>query len=99
MYGDQPFNSKLIEDLGAAIPFCQNRYAVPDEERVKEIVRMVLIEDKGKEMKKSAERMKEAARKAVEGGSSSADLKAFVNGVHGLHSRMVKDKREKHKCR
>ncbi|GLJ07797.1 hypothetical protein SUGI_0074250 [Cryptomeria japonica] len=99
MYGDQPFNSKLIEDLGAAIPFCQNRYAIPDAERVKEVVRTVLIEDKGKEMRKSAEKMKEAARKAVEEvGSSRADLQAFVNAVHELHSRLGKNKREKHKC-
>ncbi|KAH9312517.1 hypothetical protein KI387_027552 [Taxus chinensis] len=100
MYGDQPFNSKLIADLGAGIQFCQYRDAIPNAERVKEVIRRVLIEDKGKEMRKSAEKMKEKARITVEdGGSSRADLQAFVNVVRELHTKLGKNKKERsHKC-
>jgi hypothetical protein len=46
---------------------------------VKEVVRLVLTEDEGKEMRRRAEKLKEMASKAVrEGGSSQTNLQAFV---------------------
>ncbi|KAH9312514.1 hypothetical protein KI387_027549, partial [Taxus chinensis] len=78
MFGDQRFNSKLITELGIGIQFCQDKDGLPDKERVKEVLRRVLIEDKGKEIGKRTVKLKEMAEKAVkQEGSSAADLQAF----------------------
>lgn len=80
MFGDQHFNSKQVaEQFGIGVQFCQHRDGIPEEKRVEEVVRLVLTEDEGKEMKGRAEKLKEMASKAVgEGGSSKTNLQAFV---------------------
>lgn len=85
-FGDQHFNSKLVaEHFGIGVQFCQHIDGVPDEERVKEVLRLVLTEDEGKEMRRRAEKLKEMASKAVgEGGSSTRNLQAFVCEMHKL---------------
>ena len=87
MFGDQHFNSKQVaEHFGTGVQFCQHIDGVPDEERVKEVLRLVLTEDEGKEMRRRAEKLKEMASKAVvgEGGSSTTNLQAFVREMHKL---------------
>jgi len=80
MSGDQNFNSKQVaEQFGIGIQFCQHRDGIPDEKRVKEVVRLVLTEDEGEEMRRRAKKLKEMTSKAVgEGGSSKVNLQAFV---------------------
>jgi hypothetical protein len=80
MSGDQNFNSKQVaEQFGIGIQFCQHRDGIPDEKRVKEVVRLVLTEDEGEEMRRRAKKLKEMASNAVgEGGSSQVNLQAFV---------------------
>jgi UDP-glucosyl transferase 73C len=80
MSGDQHFNSmQVAEQFGIGVQFCQQRDGIPDEERVSEVVRLLLTEAEGKKMRKHAEKLKEMASKAVrEGGSSKTNLQAFV---------------------
>jgi hypothetical protein len=80
MFGDQHFNSKQVaEQFGTGVQFCEHRDGIPDEERVKEVVRLVLTEDEGEEMRRRAEKLKEMASKAVaDDGSSKANLRTFV---------------------
>jgi hypothetical protein len=80
MSGDQHFNSKQVaEQFGIGVQFCQHRDGIPEEKRVKEVVRLVLIEDEGEEMRRRAKELKEMASIAVgEGGSSQVNLQAFV---------------------
>lgn len=86
MFGDQHFNSKQVaEQFGIGVQFCQHRDGIPEEERVEEVVRLVLTEDEGKEMKRRAEKLKEVASKAVgEGGSSKTNLQGFVGEMQKL---------------
>jgi hypothetical protein len=81
MSGDQNFNSKQVaEQFGIGIQFCQHRDGIPDEKRVKEVMRLVLTEDEGEEMRRRAKKLKEMTSKAVgEGGSSKVNLQAFVS--------------------
>jgi len=80
MFWDQHFNSKQVaEQFGTGVQFCEHRDGIPDEERVKEVVRLVLTEDEGEEMRRRAEKLKEMASKAVaDDGSSKANLRTFV---------------------
>ncbi len=67
----------------------------PEEERVREGLRMVLVGEKGKEMRESAEKLKEMAANAVkQRGSSAADLTAFVSHINRLNKRPTEDYRE-----
>jgi hypothetical protein len=55
------------------------------EEKMKEVVRLVLIEDEGKQMRRRVENLKEMASKAVrEGGSSKTNLQAFMREMQKL---------------
>ena len=52
---------------------------------MKEVLRLVLTDDEGKEMRTHVEKLKEMASKAVgEGGSSTRNLQAFVCEMHKL---------------
>ncbi|GLJ07758.1 hypothetical protein SUGI_0073680 [Cryptomeria japonica] len=85
MVADQHFNSKLAVECGIGIQVCEHKDGIPDKQRVKEGVTLVLSEDKGKQMKREAEKFKEMARKAVaSGGSSNANLQDFVSDIHKL---------------
>ncbi|GLJ37382.1 hypothetical protein SUGI_0758650 [Cryptomeria japonica] len=85
MYADQHFNSRLAVGLGMGIQVCQHSAGIPDEQRVKEGVRLVLCKDEGKEMMKSAQRLKEMAAGAVAvGGSSDANFQDFLREIHML---------------
>ncbi|GLJ07750.1 hypothetical protein SUGI_0073580 [Cryptomeria japonica] len=85
MYADQHFNSKLAVESGNGIQLCEHRTGIPDMHRVKEVLNLVLVEEKGKEMKRVAEKLKSMARKAVEyGGSSKANLQDFVSEIQKL---------------
>lgn len=86
MFGDQHFNSKQVaEQFGAGVQFCEHREGIPEEERVKEVVRLVLTKDEGKQMRRRAEKLKEIASEAVgDGGSSKANLRAFVGEMQKL---------------
>lgn len=80
MSGDQNFNSKQVaEQFAIGVEFCQHRDGIPEEKRVTEVVRLVLTEDEGEEMRRRANKLKEIASQAVEqGGSSQVNLQAFL---------------------
>jgi hypothetical protein len=86
MVGDQNFNSKQVaEQFGIGVQFCQHSDGLPEEKRVKEVVRLVLIEDEGEEMRRRAKKLKETVSKAVgEGGSSKVNLHAFVREIRNI---------------
>ncbi|XP_057847708.2 anthocyanidin 3-O-glucosyltransferase 4 [Cryptomeria japonica] len=85
MIVDQHFNSKLAVESGIGIQVCEHIDGIPDKERVKEGVTLVLSKDKGKQMKRQAEKLKDMARKAVAcGGSSNANLQDFVTAIQKL---------------
>jgi hypothetical protein len=79
LFGDQHFNSKQVaEQFVTGFQFCEHQDGIPEEERLKEVVKLVLTEDEGKEMRRRAEKLKEMASTAVgDGGSSKANLRAF----------------------
>ena len=53
---------------------------------MKDGVTFILSTDKGKQMKREAEKLKDMARKAVAcGGSSNANLQDFVSDIRTLH--------------
>ncbi|XP_057817677.2 scopoletin glucosyltransferase [Cryptomeria japonica] len=86
MNADQHFNSKLAVKLGIGVQVCEHSTGIPDKERVKNVVRLVLTENDGKEMRSSAAKLKEMARKSVAcGGSSFANLQDFLSEIHRLH--------------
>ncbi|XP_057844463.2 scopoletin glucosyltransferase-like [Cryptomeria japonica] len=85
MYADQHFNSKLAVELGIGVQFCEHRTGIPDMHRVKEALNLVFVDDKSKEIKRAAEKLKSMARKAVEyGGSSKSNLQDFVSEIQKL---------------
>ncbi|GLJ07762.1 hypothetical protein SUGI_0073720 [Cryptomeria japonica] len=85
MVADQHFNSKLVVECGIGIQVCERRDGILDKQRVKEGVTLVLSEDKGKLMKRGAEKLKDMAGKAiVSGGSSNTNLQDFVSDIHKL---------------
>ncbi|GLJ07753.1 hypothetical protein SUGI_0073620 [Cryptomeria japonica] len=85
MIADQHFNSKLAVESGIGIQVCEHIDGIADKERVKEGVTLVLSKDKGKQMKRQAEKLKDMARKAVAcGGSSNANLQDFVTDIQKL---------------
>ncbi|GLJ07815.1 hypothetical protein SUGI_0074580 [Cryptomeria japonica] len=85
MFGDQFFNLRLLAELGMGIQFCEHIPGIPEEEKVKEVLRLVLCDVKGNEMRARGQKLKKMARKAVEeGGSSKADVQAFASEMHKL---------------
>ncbi|GLJ07814.1 hypothetical protein SUGI_0074570 [Cryptomeria japonica] len=85
MFGDQFFNLRLLVELGMGIQFCEHIPGIPEEEKVKEVLRLVLCDVKGNEMRARGQKLKKMARKAVEeGGSSKANVQAFASEMYNL---------------
>ncbi|GLJ07884.1 hypothetical protein SUGI_0076140 [Cryptomeria japonica] len=85
MFGEQFLNMRTMEEMGVGIQFCEHPGGVPDEEKVGEVLRQVLSDDKGKEMRTAAQKVKEMARKAVgDGGSSKANVQGFASEMRKL---------------
>lgn len=85
MFGDQFFNLRLLVELGVGVQFCEHIPGIPDEGKVKKVLRELLCEDKGKEMRERGQKLKEMARKAVgDGGSSKGNVQAFASEMHRL---------------
>ncbi|GLJ07876.1 hypothetical protein SUGI_0076050, partial [Cryptomeria japonica] len=85
MFGDQFFNMRILAEMGVGIQLCEHRGGIPDEEKVREVLRQVLSDDKGKEMRTAAEKAKEMARKAVgDGGSSNVNVQGFASEMRKL---------------
>jgi hypothetical protein len=91
MFGDQPFNSTLlVERLGVAIRICVDMNTVPDEDEVRRAVTMLLAEEEGKAMRRSAQALRKLAKMAVcKEGSSYDNLQAFVNDMQQLNQNRV----------
>ncbi|GLJ07755.1 hypothetical protein SUGI_0073650 [Cryptomeria japonica] len=86
IYADQHFNSKLAIKLGFGIQIFQHRNGIPDKQRVKDGVTLVLSKQEGNEMKRAAKKLKKMARQAVEfGGSSNINLHDFASEMYQLH--------------
>lgn len=82
---DQPRNAMLLKDylkVGITVREWDRRKEVVPAARVEEVVRMMVVEEEGKGMRERAKKIGEEIRRAVaEGGSSMADLNAFVAHV------------------
>ncbi|PKU72003.1 cis-zeatin O-glucosyltransferase 2-like [Dendrobium catenatum] len=79
---DQPRNAMVLTEYlksGVMVREWDHRKEVVPAAKVEEVVRMVVVEEEGKEMRERAKKIGEEIQKAVaEGGSSMADLNAFV---------------------
>ncbi|KAA8527889.1 hypothetical protein F0562_035242 [Nyssa sinensis] len=81
---DQGTNAKLIEDAWkTGVRVKPNPDGVVEGEEIKRCIETVMGdgEIRGNEMRKNAEKWKDLARKAVNGGSSDMNLKAFVEEI------------------
>ncbi|XP_057847176.2 anthocyanidin 3-O-glucosyltransferase 4 [Cryptomeria japonica] len=94
MFGEQHFNSKLVtEELGIGVQFCQDRDAIPCEDKVEKSVRLLLSSDKGTEMRKRAVKFKGLAQPSVgEEGSYTLNLQDFANEMHKLMKCKAEDR-------
>ncbi|XP_057819089.2 anthocyanidin 3-O-glucosyltransferase 2 [Cryptomeria japonica] len=85
---EQHFNSKfVVDEIGIALEapqrIEQNWLVTRDD--VERIVRLLMIEDKGKELRKRVKELAAAAKTAVaEGGSSSQNFDLFVSEIMAL---------------
>ncbi|KAL5542721.1 hypothetical protein UlMin_010431 [Ulmus minor] len=81
---DQGTNAKMIEDLWrTGVRVKADEEGIVEGEEIKRCLELVLGEDeRGKEMRRNAEKWRDFAREAAkEGGSSDKNLKAFVDEV------------------
>ena len=88
LYAEQHFNSKFVVDelqiaLEAPLRFEQNWLVTRDD--VERIVKVLIAEEKGRELKKRVTELKAAAKAAViEGGSSHKNFDLFVSEILSL---------------
>ena len=81
---DQGTNAKMIEDLWrTGVRVKADEEGIVEGEEIKRCLELVLgEEERGKEMRRNAEKWRALAREAtMEGGSSDKNLKAFVDEV------------------
>ncbi|GLJ43467.1 hypothetical protein SUGI_0903730 [Cryptomeria japonica] len=88
LYAEQPFNSKfVVDEIGIALEAPQRieQNWLVSRDDVEVIVRSLMIEEKGKELRKRIKELKAAARIAVaEGGSSYKNFDLFVSEIMAL---------------
>ncbi|GLJ07845.1 hypothetical protein SUGI_0075360 [Cryptomeria japonica] len=85
MFADHFFNMRILAEMGVGIQLCEHLDGIPDEEKVKEVLRQVLSDDKGKQMRMTAQKLRDMARNAVEdGGSSKVNVQTFASEMHKL---------------
>nr|UHH90497.1 UDP-glycosyltransferase [Nicotiana benthamiana] len=80
-WSDQPTNAKLVKDIcEMGVRAKQDEKGIVRREIIEEYIKIVMEEEKGKMIRKSAKKWKELARKAVdEGGSSDRNIEEFVS--------------------
>ncbi|WJX47128.1 hypothetical protein P8452_33853 [Trifolium repens] len=83
---DQTTNAKLIEDvwkIGVRVNYEMKEDGIVGRDEIKRCLEVVMGSgEKGKELRKNANKWKGLAREAVkEGGSSEKNLRAFLDGV------------------
>ncbi|GLJ07705.1 hypothetical protein SUGI_0072930 [Cryptomeria japonica] len=85
MFADHFFNMRILAEMGVGIQLCEHLGGVPDEVKVTEVLRQVFSDDKGKQMRTAAQKVKEMARKAVgDGGSSKVNVQGFASEMRKL---------------
>eukprot|EP01018_Ginkgo_biloba_P020565 Gb_34096 [translate_table: standard] len=73
---EQFYNSKLLEEeVGVSVEVCRGVDGELSQERVESVVKMLMMEDKGIELRKKAREMREAAKGAVSAWMSSSEDK------------------------
>ena len=81
---DQTTNAKFVADVwevGVRVKAADEKGTVKREE-IEECIRIVMEGERGKEMKRNAERWKELAKEAAsEGGSSDKNIEEFVASI------------------
>ncbi|GLJ07881.1 hypothetical protein SUGI_0076100 [Cryptomeria japonica] len=84
MFGEQFLNMRTMGEMGVGIQFCEHPAGVLDEEKVKEVSRQVLSDDKGKELRTAAQNVKEMAKKDVGDGGSLKVNVGFASEMRKL---------------
>jgi len=89
LYAEQHFNTKFVVDeiqIGLEAPKRIEQNWLVTRDDVERIVKVLMAEEKGRELKKRVTELKEAARAAVaEGGSSQKNFDLFVSEIMSLH--------------
>jgi len=89
LYAEQHFNTKFVVDeiqIGLEAPKRIEENWLVTRDDVERIVKVLMAEEKGRELKKRVTELKEAARAAVaEGGSSQKNFDLFVSEIMSLH--------------
>ncbi|KAJ4957159.1 hypothetical protein NE237_013942 [Protea cynaroides] len=90
-WSDQATNAKLIKDVWkTGLRLGLNEEGLVEGDELKKCVEIVMEGESGAEMRKSAKKWKELAKKAVmDGGSSDKNLQALVDEVRSLQSSSI----------
>ena len=91
MFTKQPLKSKiLLERLEISLQICLGVRSVPSEEKVREYVVMLLVEEQGKTIRRRAKALSKIDEIVVEKeGSSYMNLESFVQEMQNLHDNPV----------
>ncbi|XP_059277837.1 UDP-glycosyltransferase 74F2-like [Lycium ferocissimum] len=81
LWSDQTTNAKLVQDVwSVGVRVKVSEKGIVGREEIEECVKTVLQGEKGKEMKKNAQKWKDLAKDAVnEGGTSDKNIEEFVS--------------------
>ncbi|GLJ43473.1 hypothetical protein SUGI_0903840 [Cryptomeria japonica] len=88
LYAEQPFNSKFVVDeikIAVEAPQRIEENWLVSRDDVEKVVRMLMVEDKGKELRTRVKQLRVAAQVAVApGGSSFTNFDLFVSEIKSL---------------
>ncbi|XP_057795136.1 zeatin O-xylosyltransferase-like [Salvia miltiorrhiza] len=82
MHSDQPRNAALVADIlktGIVVREWKDRFELVKASRIENVVRRLMASEEGKEMRKTAEELSAAVRRATDlGGASRIELDSFI---------------------
>uniref|UniRef100_A0A0C9QPH8 TSA: Wollemia nobilis Ref_Wollemi_Transcript_14800_1833 transcribed RNA sequence n=1 Tax=Wollemia nobilis TaxID=56998 RepID=A0A0C9QPH8_9CONI len=88
LYAEQHFNSKFVVDevrIAVEAPQRLDQDLLVTRDDVEKIVRSLMVEEQGRELRKRVQLLKEAARGAVASdGSSTENFKLFVSEIRNV---------------
>ncbi len=84
-HSDQPWNSVLVSSylkVGVIVRDLERRREVLSATEIEKAIKEMMVDDKGKEIKRHATELGKGVRQAVsDGGSSHCDLLSFINHI------------------